>query len=93
MSLEVRTVTVCLFMHMRMCERDEWTQRKKDCLSTVASDVIRRTHMWRERERERERKRERERERMRDRVKVRGRACERVGKLSLIIASGLACVN
>ena len=51
-SLEVRTVTVCLFMHMRMCERDGWTQRKK--VSTVASDGIWRTDMWRESERERE---------------------------------------
>ena len=60
MSLEVRTVTVCFFTHMRMCERDGWTrERKRDCLSTVASDGIRRTDMWRQTERERERESER----------------------------------
>ena len=57
MSLEVRTVTVCLFGH-----RD----RKRDCLSTVTSDGIWRTDMWRQRERERERERESERERERE---------------------------
>ena len=54
MSLEVRTVTVC----SHVCERDGWTQKKKDrkrdCLSTVAGNGIRRTDMWRDREREKE---------------------------------------
>ena len=64
MSLEVRAVTVCLFTHMRMCERDGWTQeRKRDCLLTVASDGIRRTDMWRERERAKDRVKERVKER------------------------------
>ena len=59
MSLEVRTVTVCLFTHLCKCERDGWTQRKRErkrvCLLTVASDEIRRTDLWRQREREGER--------------------------------------
>ena len=61
MSLEVRTVTVCLFTHMRMCVRDTdgHRERKRDCLSTVVSDGIWRTDMWRQTERERERERER----------------------------------
>ena len=64
-SLEVRTVILCLFTHVRMCESDGWTQKKReerDHLSMVACDRIRQTDMWREREKERERERERERE-------------------------------
>ena len=69
MSLEVRTVTVCLFTHMRMCvrETDGHRERKSDCLSTVASDGIRRTDMGRQTERERERERKRASDRVTER--------------------------
>ena len=76
MSLEVRTVTVYLFTHMCMCERDGWTQRnremdghreiKRDYLSTVASDGIQQLTCG-----DQQRERERGRERARDRVKER----------------------
>ena len=52
MSLEVRTVTVCLFVHMSMCARqmDGHRERKRYYLSTMAGDGIRRTDLWRERD-------------------------------------------
>ena len=69
--------------------------RKRDCLSTVASDEIRRTDMWRQRDREREIERERARDRVKERKRKRGRECERVDQLSLYstVAPGLASVN
>ena len=76
MSLEVRTVTVCLFTHMHMCvrEMDGHRERKRDCLSTVSSDGIRRTDMWRQTERDRLR------ERASDRVKEREREIGRASR-------------
>ena len=77
MSLQVRTVAMCLFTHMRMCERERWTQRKKE--REIACRLWQATEsgelMWRQRER------------------VKEREGERVGQLSLYIAPGLACVN
>ena len=84
MSLEVRTVTACLFMHMRMFERDGWTvwtQRKKERLPVDCSKRRDPANLYVETEREREREIEIERE------------GERIGQLSLYIAPSLACVN
>ena len=68
MSLEVRTVTVRLFPHMRMCERRMDTEKERETAcrlwpATGSGELI-----SGERERLRERERERERERARDRV-------------------------
>ena len=81
----VRTVTACLFTHMRMCERDGWTQRKKERLPVDCGKRWDPANWYVETDRERARELEWKRER--------GRACERVGQFSLYIAPDLACVN